>query len=132
MIFAHVIGIPVEESALALAPALLREVGRVGAGLSAQTSQVGAKLGRSHPKPNENRGANGPDGLLDRDAAHVREGTADHWKISVVQSPPWRRTSWARAGPPGRSWKSTKKSGSISSPPWGKQFTRISQERSPG
>ena len=33
-----------------------------------------------------------------------------HWKISVVQSPPWRRTSWARAGPSGRSWRSTKKS----------------------
>ena len=47
------------------------------------------------------------DELLDGDAADVRD---DHWKISVVQSPPWSRTSCARAGPPGRSWKSTKKS----------------------
>jgi transposase len=31
-----------------------------------------------------------------------------------VQSPPCRRTSWARAGPPGRSWKSRKKSRSTS------------------
>ena len=45
---------------------------------------------------------------------------ADHWKISVVQSPPWRRTSCARAGPSGRSWKSTKKSGSTSIPPVGR------------
>jgi len=36
-------------------------------------------------------------------------GHDNHWKISVVQSPPWRRTSWARAGPSGRAWKSTKK-----------------------
>src|SRR4051812_33318816 len=53
----------------------------------------------------------------------------DHWKISVVQSPPCRRTSCARAGPPGRSWKSTKKSVSTSIPPSGKQITRVNQER---
>ncbi len=41
----------------------------------------------------------------------------DHWKISVVQSPFCRRTSWARAGPSGRSEKSTKKSRSTSIPP---------------
>jgi hypothetical protein len=29
-------------------------------------------------------------------------GHENHWKISVVQSPPWRRTSWARARPSGR------------------------------
>ena len=52
---------------------------------------------------------------------------SDHWKISVVQSPPWRRTSWARAGPSGRSWKSTKKSGSTSMPPFGSQSIRSSQ-----
>jgi hypothetical protein len=46
------------------------------------------------------------------------EEQGGHWKISVVQSPPWSRTSWARAGPPGRSWKSTKKSRSISMPPY--------------
>ena len=46
-------------------------------------------------------------GLLDGDPNDVRD---DHWKISVVQSPPWRRTSCARAGPSGRSGKSTKKS----------------------
>jgi hypothetical protein len=63
-----------------------------------------------------------------------REGAEAHsyWKISVVQSPPWRRTSCARARPAGRSWKSTKKSGSTSIPPSGEQFTRRSQERRPG
>jgi hypothetical protein len=50
-------------------------------------------------------------------------GHDNHWKISVVQSPPWRRTSWARAGPSGRAWKSTKKSRSTSIPPCGWQFT---------
>jgi len=59
-------------------------------------------------------------------------GHDDHWKISVVQSPPWRRTSWARAGPSGRAWKSTKKSRSTSIPPSGWQFTFSSQERSSG
>ena len=56
----------------------------------------------------------------------------DHWKIAVVQSPPWSRTSCARAGPSGRSEKSTKKSGSISMPPFGSQSSRKSQERSSG
>ena len=59
-------------------------------------------------------------------------GHDNHWKISVVQSPPWRRTSWARAGPSGRAWKSTKKSRSTSIPPSGWQFTFRSQERSSG
>jgi hypothetical protein len=59
-------------------------------------------------------------------------GPDNHWKISVVQSPPWRRTSWARAGPSGRAWKSTKKSLSTSIPPSGWQFTFRSQERSSG
>ena len=77
-------------------------------------------------------GPRDPSALFDRDARDVGEGRADHWKISVVQSPPWRRTSWARAGPSGRSWKSTKKSGSTSIPPSGEQLTRISHERSPG
>ena len=62
--------------------------------------------------------------LLDRDAADVGE---THWKISVVQSPPWRRTSCVRAGS-----NSTKKPGSSSMPPSGSQSTRSSQERSPG
>src|SRR5262249_3478841 len=67
-----------------------------------------------------------PDGaLLDREPEDVGE---DHWKISVVQSPPCRRTSWARAGPPGRWWRSTKKSRSSCMPPSGLQFTRRSQE----
>ena len=56
----------------------------------------------------------------------------DHRKISVVQSPCWRRTSCARAGPSGRSWKSTKKSGSTSMPPFGSQSIRRSHERMPG
>jgi hypothetical protein len=38
------------------------------------------------------------DALLDWDPHDVRD---DHWKISVVQSPPWSRISCARAGPPG-------------------------------
>ena len=66
--------------------------------------------------------------LFDREAGDVR----DHWKISVVQSPPWRRVSCARAGPSARSWKSTKKPRSISMPPSGAQSTRSSQECSPG
>src|SRR5690348_8174037 len=53
----------------------------------------------------------------------------DHWKISVVQSPPWSRTSCARAGPPGRSWRSRKKPRSSSIPPSGSQSTRSSHER---
>jgi hypothetical protein len=56
----------------------------------------------------------------------------DHWKISVVQSPFWSRTSCVRAGPSGRLWKSTKKSRSISMPPFGSQSIRRSQERRPG
>ena len=48
---------------------------------------------------------------------------ASYWKISVVQSPFCSRTSWARAGPPGRSWKSTKKLGSTVIPPSGWQST---------
>src|SRR5262249_41867848 len=67
--------------------------------------------------------------LLDRDPEDVRH---DHWKISVVQSPPCSRTSCARAGPPGRSWKSTKNRSSSSMPPSGPQLTRSIQERSPG
>ena len=62
--------------------------------------------------------------LLEWDAADVGDG---HWKISVVQSPPWRRTSCVRAGS-----NSTKKPGSSSMPPSGSQFTRSSHERSPG
>jgi hypothetical protein len=98
----------------------------------AHTAQALAKLGPCHSKPEEQGGTEGPERLLDGEAADVREGRVDHWKISVVQSPPWRRTSWARAGPSGRSWKSTKKSRSTSMPPSGEQFTRISHERSPG
>jgi hypothetical protein len=36
-------------------------------------------------------------------------GDDNHWKIAVVQSPIWRPTSWARAGPSGRASQSTKK-----------------------
>ena len=67
-----------------------------------------------------------------RDPVFTKMVSDDYWKISVVQSPPWRRTSWARVGPSGRSWKSTKKSGSTSIPPSGEQFTRNSHERSAG
>ena len=76
-------------------------------------------------------GASAGTQLLDRQPADVRERRT-HWKISVVQSPPGRRISCARAGPPGRSWKSTKKSRSSSIPPSGSQFTRSSHERSSG
>src|SRR5204863_5815690 len=69
------------------------------------------------------------DGFLDGYPHDVRD---DHWKISVVQSPPCRRISCARAGPSGRSWKSTKKSRSTSMPPFGSQSIRKSQERSSG
>ncbi len=55
-----------------------------------------------------------------------------HWKISVVQSPFCNRTSCARAGPPGRSSRSTKKLRSTSMPPSGPQSTRSNHERRPG
>src|SRR5206468_3899433 len=48
------------------------------------------------------------------------------------QSPAGSRTSCARAGPPSRSWKSTKKSRSTSIPPSGRQLIFTSQERSSG
>ena len=101
------------------APGCPRLARGVRGGARAHTAQAGAKLRPCHPEPDEKRGTERPERLLDREAADVRER---HWKISVVQSPPWRRTSWARAGPSGRSWKSTKKSGSISMPPSGAQF----------
>jgi hypothetical protein len=53
-------------------------------------------------------------------------------KISVVQSPFCSRTSCARAGPPGRSSKSTKNPRSTSIPPAGSQSILSNQERSPG
>jgi hypothetical protein len=76
--------------------------------------------------------------FFERDTSDVPAAEADdllyqvHWKISVVQSPPWRRTSWARAGPSGRSYKSTKKPRSTSMPPSDKQLTRSSHERNSG
>jgi hypothetical protein len=106
--------------------------GSVRAGVSAHRAEAGAQLRPCHSKRDEKRGTEGREGLFDGDPADVRDGRAGHWKISVVQSPPWRRTSWALAGPSRRSWKSTKKSGSTSIPPSGEQSTRISHERSPG
>ena len=97
-----------------------------------RAAQAVANLRPCHPNPHDERGAEGSDRLFDGDAADMREGGVDHWKISVVQSPPWRRTSWARAGPPGRSWRSRKKSGSSCMPPSGLQLMRNSQERSSG
>ena len=87
-----------------------------------------AKPGDSDADRRKQRRAEGAERLLDREAADVR----DHWKISVVQSPPSRRASCARAGPPGRSWKSTKKSRSTAIPPSGSQSTFSSHERSSG
>jgi hypothetical protein len=104
--------------------------GRPGA--RAHPAEAGAKLRPCHPKRDEQRRTEGCECLFDRDPADVRERKAHYWKISVVQSPPWRRTSWARAGPSGRSWKSMKKSGSTSIPPSGSQLTLRSHERSSG
>jgi hypothetical protein len=101
-------------------------------GLRAIGAEAGAQLRPCHRERHKQRGTEGSERLFDWEAADVCDGAADHWKISVVQSPPWRRTSCARAGPPERSWKSTKNSGSISMPPSGAQFTRSSQERRPG
>jgi hypothetical protein len=98
----------------------------------AHVANASAEPGRHRTGDNEERWAEGPERLFNGHPGDVRERKADHWKISVVQSPPWRRTSWARAGPPGRSWKSTKKSGSTSMPPSGEHLTRSSHERSPG
>ena len=97
-----------------------------------RTGARGAKVRPCHPKPHEQQGTEGGECLFDGHAGDVCEGHVGHWKISVVQSPPWRRTSCARAGPSGRSWRSTKKSGSISMPPSGEQLMRSSHERSPG
>src|SRR4051794_19244228 len=72
-----------------------------------------AQPGGDRRERGEQRGAGGRERLLEREAGDVGEA---HWKISVVQSPPWRRTSWARAGPPARSWRSTKNLRSISMP----------------
>src|SRR5690348_17112791 len=96
-------------------------------------AEASANRGDRRAKCHEKRGTKQPECLLDRDAGDVPAGQAEaHWKISVVQSPPCSRTSWARAGPSARSWKSTKKPGSTSIPPSGEQFTLKSQERSPG
>jgi DNA-binding CsgD family transcriptional regulator len=84
------------------------------------------------PQPGRPTGTPGGEERLDQLVLAEVVGHDDHWKISVVQSPPWRRTSWARAGPSGRPWKSTKKSRSTSIPPSGWQFTFRSQERSSG
>jgi hypothetical protein len=91
-----------------LARAARRPAGAWGvrAGARAHRANAGAKVRPCHPDRHEERGTEGRECLFDGDAADVREGRADHWKISVVQSPPWRRTSWARAGPSGRSPKS--------------------------
>jgi hypothetical protein len=84
------------------------------------------------PQPGRPTGSPSAEERLDQLVLAEMVGHDNHWKISVVQSPPWRRTSWARAGPSGRAWKSTKKSRSTSIPPSGWQFTFRSQERSSG
>src|SRR5262249_5039896 len=68
------------------------------------------------------------DALLDREPEDVR----DHWNTSEVESPPWSRTSCARAGPSGRSWKSTKKSGSTAIDPSSATSTLSRYELSSG
>jgi hypothetical protein len=96
----------------------------------ARPAQSSAECRGRGAERHEKRRGERRDCLLDGRAGDVRE--RDHWKISVVQSPPWRRTSWARAGPVGRLWKSTKKSWSTCIPPSGEQLTRSSHERSWG
>jgi hypothetical protein len=102
------------------------------AGARALPAEARAKVCPCHSEAREYRGPKRAECLFDGDTADVGDGHADHWKISVVQSPPWRRTSCARAGPPGRSWKSRKKSRSTSMPPCGAQLTRSSHERRSG
>ena len=102
-----------------------------GAGRERTRRRRARSFAHATPSPRSNAGPNDPSVSSTGMPPTCAMG-ADHWKISVVQSPPWRRTSWARAGPSGRSWKSTKKSGSISMPPSGAQLTRSSHERSPG
>jgi hypothetical protein len=92
----------------------------------APADKTRTELGGDGAEGREQRGASRCEGLLERDAPDVCQRRC-HWKISVVQSPPWSRTSCARAG-----WKSTKKLGSTSIPPAGSQFTRSSHERSRG
>src|SRR3954454_6854318 len=123
---------------------LALDVGHSSGGCLAITANVGmtyllgdvVKRGADprdrRPGRQKQRGAEGSEHLLDRNASHVRDREAGHWKISVVQSPPWSRTSCARAGPSGRSWKSRKKSRSTSMPPAGSQSTLSSHERSSG
>jgi hypothetical protein len=84
------------------------------------------------PQPGRPTGSPSDEQRLDQLLLVEMVGHDNHGKISVVQSPPCRRTSWARAGPSGRAWKSTKKSRSTSIPPSGWQFTFRSQERSSG
>ncbi|MET0762261.1 MAG: hypothetical protein ABWZ63_08000, partial [Thermoleophilaceae bacterium] len=65
-----------------------------------EAAEASLETRRRRPGGEEQRRAVHPERLLDRETADVRD--LRHWKISVVQSPPWRRTSWARAGPVGR------------------------------
>src|SRR5207249_2524315 len=67
--------------------------------------------------------------LLDRNPQDVGD---DHGNTSEVESPPWSRTSCARAGPSRRSWKSTKKSGSTAIEPSPAMSILSRYERSPG
>jgi hypothetical protein len=108
---ALVVAVSIRPARPRCAPAVLR--GRRARGVRAHPGEAGAKVCPCQSEACEQRGTKGAECLFDGDAADVGDGHADHWKISVVQSPPWRRTSWARAGPSGRSWKSTKKSASI-------------------
>src|SRR5262245_18701239 len=56
----------------------------------------------------------------------------DHGNTSEVESPPASRTSCARAGPSGRSWKSTKNSGSTAMEPSSPMSTLSRYERRSG
>jgi hypothetical protein len=102
-------------------------------GLSGAFPRVRSASGREcSPQPGRPTGSASAEERLDQLVLAEMVGHDNHGKISVVQSPPCRRTSWARAGPSGREWKSTKKSRSTSIPPSGWQFTFRSQDRSSG
>src|SRR5581483_854416 len=95
-----------------------------------------AQAAEPHPSgDDERRDAGGArrgelqEALLDGEPHDVSD---DHRNTSEVESPPWRRTSCARAGPSGRLWKSTKYSGSTAIEPSSATSTLSRYERSSG
>src|SRR5262249_60081897 len=116
-------------------PALAaRSGGRVRpAALFAEPAPQAVETGPAGDRdPGQDRAAGGRelhDVLLDGEPHDVAE---DHRNTSEVESPPCRRISCARAGPSGRAWKSTKKSGSTAIEPSSAMSTFNREERSSG